>query len=291
MNMKRSIVLFLLFISFCVAADAQTEKPKDASPYKSDFVTANGIKLHYLDWGGKGETVLFISGVGDGARYFDEMARQFTDKFRVLALTRRGYGKSDKPETGYDVATLTEDVRKFLDVMKIDKVHLIAHSAGGNELIQFASSYPKRTLRLVFLDAAYDRREILAMEKLNPLPDPVPSATSPILKDRIEFEFFRFMDVYAPSYKKIQAPALSYYSIFEQHWDVKPDTDEATKAKAQAFVEKVVQPYQFRNAERFRKEVKKGEVIILRNTTHYFFEDPKQKVAVFAKIRAFLLGK
>lgn len=289
--MKRSIVLFLLFIVSFVAVHAQTEKPKDPTPYKSDFVTANGIKLHYLDWGGKGETVLFISGVGDGARYFDEMARQFTDKFRVLALTRRGYGKSDKPETGYDVATLTEDVRKFLDVMKIDKVNLIAHSAGGNELLEFASSYPKRTWRLVFLDAAYDRREVLAMEKLNPLPDPVPAATSPVLRDRIEFEFFRFMDMYEPPYKKIRAPALSYYSIFEKHWDVKPDTDEATKERAQAFIEKVVQPYQFRNAERFQKEVKKGEVIILRNTTHYFFEDPKEKVAVFAKIRAFLLQK
>lgn len=289
--MKRSIVSCLLFTIFCVNVNAQPEKPKDVPLYKSDFVTANGVKLHYLDWGGKGETVLFISGVGDGARYFDEMARQFNDKFRVLALTRRGNGKSDKPETGYDMPTLTEDVRKFLDVMKIDKVNLIAHSAGGNELLEFASKYPKRTLKLVFLDAAYDRREIAAMEKLNPLPDPVPSATSAVLKDRIEFEFFRFMDVYEPPYKKIKAPALSYYSIFEKHWEVKPDTDEATKAKAQEFVDKVVQPYQFRNAEKFRKEVKKGEVIILRDTNHYFFEDPKQKYAVFKQIRVFLLRK
>lgn len=206
-------------------------------------------------------------------------------------MTRRGYGKSDKPETGYDVATLTEDVRKFLDVMKIDKVHLVAHSAGGNELIQFASSYPNRTLKLVFLDAAYDRREIVAIDKYNPLPDPTPTSSVPTLSDKIEAEYFRYMDEYEPTYKKIRVPALSYYSIFEQHWNVKPETDEAIKAKAQEFIDKFVQPYQFRNAERFRKEVKKGEVIILRNTTHYFFEDTKQKVAVFAKIRAFLLGK
>lgn len=276
---------------FCLAVDAQTEKPKDVPPLKSDFVTANGIKLHYLDWGGKGETLLFISGVGDGARYFDEMARTFTDKYRVLALTRRGYGKSDKPETGYDVPTLTEDVRKFLDAMKIDKVNLIARSAGGNELIQFASTYPKRTLKLVFLDAAYDRREAAANEKNNPLPDPIPSSTNPTLRDRIEAEYFRFMDVYEPSYKKIKAPALSYYSIFEKHWKVKPEIDDATKIRAQEFVDKIVQPYQFRNAERFRKEVKKGEVIILRNTSHYFFEDPKQKDAVFEQIRTFLLRR
>jgi len=33
------------------------------------------------------------------------MAPKFTDRFHVLALTRRGFGESDKPETGYDIAT------------------------------------------------------------------------------------------------------------------------------------------------------------------------------------------
>ncbi len=32
----------------------------DQSPHKSGFITANGVKLHYLDWGGKGETMLFL---------------------------------------------------------------------------------------------------------------------------------------------------------------------------------------------------------------------------------------
>lgn len=287
MTKKTGSILLVLLI-FIVGFEAQTTTPNDVPAYKSEFATANGIKLNYLDWGGKGETILFISGVGDGARYFDEMARQFTDKYRVLALTRRGYGKSDKPETGYDVPTLTEDVRQFLDVMKIDKVNLVGHSAGGNEMIEFASKYPKRTLKLVFQDAAYDRRDIVAMEKQNPLPDPVPSATSSKLIDRIEFEFFRFMDDYEPPYKKIKAPALSYYSIFEKHWAVKPETDEVTKAKAQEFVEKIVQPYQFRNVEKFRAEVKRGEVVVIRGSDHYFFEDPKQKDELFKKIRVFL---
>ncbi len=280
--------LFLLLLSLSVSG--QTNKPKETPQYTSGFVTANRIKLHYLDWGGTGETVLFISGVGNGARNFDEIARKLTDKYRVLALTRRGYGQSDKPETGYDVPTLTEDVRKFLDAMKIDKVNLIAHSAGGNELIQFASTYPKRTLKLVFLDAAYDRREIVTLEKSNPLPDLSPPPSTP-LKVKIQAEFFRYMDVYEPTYKKIKVPALSFYAIFEEHFDVKPEMDAATKAKAQEWVEKILQPYQFRNAEKFRTEVKKAEVVILRGTNHYFFEDPKQKDAVVTQIRTFLAKK
>jgi len=287
--MKTGIAFCLLTLLLSFTVGAQTTKPADTSPHTSGFVNANGIKLHYLDWGGTGETLLFITGVGDTAHTFDEMAPKFTDKFHVLALTRRGYGESDKPEKGYDTGTLTEDVRLFLDAMKIDKVNLIAHSAGGNELIGFASKYPKRTLKLVFLDAAYDRREVPAILAKDPLaePDKPPST----LRERIYAEFIRQMGLYEPPYKKIKAPALSFYAIFEQHWAIKPDTDEATKKKAQDFIEKLAQPYQFRNAERFRKEVKRGQVVILRGTNHYFFKDPKQKDAIVTQVRAFLLKK
>jgi hypothetical protein len=36
----------------------------DKSPHKSDFVNVNGIKLHYLDWGGSGDVLLFLAGMG-----------------------------------------------------------------------------------------------------------------------------------------------------------------------------------------------------------------------------------
>ena len=59
----------------------------DTSPHKSDFVDVNGIRLHYLDWGGDGETLIFLTGMGSSAHTFDHIAPRFTDKFRVLALT------------------------------------------------------------------------------------------------------------------------------------------------------------------------------------------------------------
>ncbi len=296
MVIKTFLLLLMLFLSVPVPAQDTTsdDKNKDNSPHKSSFVKVNGVKLHYLDWGGKGEVLLFITGAGNNAHDFDEMAPKFTDKFRVLALTRRGYGESDKPETGYDVATLTEDVRQFLDAMKIKRVNLVGHSAGGNEIIQFASVYPKRTLKLIFLDAAYDRSEYFpAIDAKDPLSvrssakDPL---SVPSLTDKIETEFFKYMDEFKPDYKKIKAPALSFYAIFETHWALKPDADEATRKKAQEFIEKEVQPLQWRNSERFRKEVVNGRVVVMRGTHHYFFRDPKQKDEVVREMRAFLLG-
>ena len=72
----------------------------DQSPHKSGFITANGVKLHYLDWGGKGETMLFLHGIGDTPHDFNDFPPKFTNQFRVLGLTRRGHGESDVPGSG-----------------------------------------------------------------------------------------------------------------------------------------------------------------------------------------------
>jgi len=129
----------------------------DKSPHKSDFVHVNGINLHYLDWGGSGEVLLFLAGMGCNAHIFDDLAPRFTDSFHVMALTRRGHGESDHPETGYDVDTLTDDLRLVLDALGIEKAILAGHSMANVELSHFSALHPERVLKLIFLDAAYDR--------------------------------------------------------------------------------------------------------------------------------------
>jgi pimeloyl-ACP methyl ester carboxylesterase len=129
----------------------------DKSPHTSGFVNVNGINLHYLDWGGSGDILLFLAGMGCNAHIFDDIAPRFRDKFHVMALTRRGHGESDHPESGYDVDTLTEDIRQFLDALGIEQVILAGHSMANVELSHFSALYPERVLKLVFLDAAYDR--------------------------------------------------------------------------------------------------------------------------------------
>jgi non-heme chloroperoxidase len=129
----------------------------DQSPHQSGLVRVNDIDLHYLDWGGSGDVLLFLAGMGCNAHIFDDLAPRFTDTFHVLALTRRGHGESDHPETGYDVDTLTEDIRQFLDALGIEKAILAGHSMANVELSHFSALYPERVLKLIYLDAAYDR--------------------------------------------------------------------------------------------------------------------------------------
>ena len=149
----------------------------DKSPHKSDFVNVNGIRLHYLDWGGNGEVLLFLAGMGCSVHIFDRFAPRFTDKFHVLALDRRGHGDSDYPETGYDADTLTDDLRQFLDALQITKVILAGHSLAYIELSRFAILYPERTIKLIFLDAAYDNSSPEYKDVLdkNPMPKMMPT--------------------------------------------------------------------------------------------------------------------
>jgi pimeloyl-ACP methyl ester carboxylesterase len=161
----------------CNRRNFQEGEMMNTSPHKSDFVRVNGINLHYLDWGGNGPVLLFLSGMGCSVHIFDEFALHFTDQFRVLALDRRGHGDSEYPETGYDVDTLTEDLRHFLDSLKIDKAILVGHSLAYIELSRFAVCYPERVLKLVFLDAAYQSSspDYKAMLEKSPLPKMIPA--------------------------------------------------------------------------------------------------------------------
>ena len=88
----------------------------DTSPHKTIFVTIDsGVQLEVLDWGGAGDTMVLLTGSGDNAHVYDELAYQFTDQFHVIGITRRGFGRSSQPAHGYDLDTRARDDIAVLD--------------------------------------------------------------------------------------------------------------------------------------------------------------------------------
>src|SRR5437667_4257498 len=70
----------------------------DTSGHKVSFVTVEpGVRLEVLDWGGTGQTLVLLTGMGDNAHVFDEFAYQFNDRFHVIGITRRGCGGRRRP--------------------------------------------------------------------------------------------------------------------------------------------------------------------------------------------------
>ena len=140
---------------------ASQAEPKPA--FAEGTVDVGDVRLHYVDWGGKGPVLLFLAGFGNDAHVFDTFAPPFTARFHAIGLTRRGFGRSDKPADGYDIATRTHDIAAFLDAMGVHVVDIVGHSMAGDEMTFFASVYPDRVDRLVYLDAAYDHSETIGL--------------------------------------------------------------------------------------------------------------------------------
>ena len=84
----------------------------DPSPHSVSFVgIEQGVALEVLDWGGQGVPMILLAGLGNTAHVFDQFALHFTDRFHVIGITRRGFGASAHPESGYDMGTLANDIR------------------------------------------------------------------------------------------------------------------------------------------------------------------------------------
>jgi pimeloyl-ACP methyl ester carboxylesterase len=134
---------------------------KDPSPHSVRQVRVSpGVKLEVLDWGGRGAALIFLAGGGNTAHVYDDFARRFVGRFRVLGITRRGFGASSHPTTGYDTTTLTRDIIAVLDTLGIGRASFVGHSFAGSELTSLGSRYPARVQRLVYLDSGYDYRKL-----------------------------------------------------------------------------------------------------------------------------------
>jgi len=116
---------------------------------------ADGVQLEVLDFGGTGRPIVLLAGFGNTAHVYDELAPKLTGAGHVYAVTRRGYGLSSRPQSGYDVSRLGEDVLAVIQALRIEKPVLIGHSLAGQELSYLASEHPDRIAGLVYLDAAY----------------------------------------------------------------------------------------------------------------------------------------
>jgi pimeloyl-ACP methyl ester carboxylesterase len=138
-----------------VRATAKTEW-LDPSPHRERMVSVEEtVKLEALDWGGSGPAVVLLAGAGNTAHVFDDFAPKLTDRYHVYGITRRGFGRSSAPTSGFLADSLGDDVLAVLDSLAIQRPVLIGHSIAGQELSSIGSRHPERVAGLVYLDAGY----------------------------------------------------------------------------------------------------------------------------------------
>jgi pimeloyl-ACP methyl ester carboxylesterase len=139
------------------------------------FVEANGLRFHLLDWGGRGERLVCLHGLASQAHIWDLVAPHLTETFHVSGIDQRGHGLSEKPDNGYNFATVTSDLDAILKALRIDQAVLAGHSWGGNVALQYVVDHPDRVRSLILIDGGFlqfgDRFDWPTAEKFMEPPD------------------------------------------------------------------------------------------------------------------------
>jgi pimeloyl-ACP methyl ester carboxylesterase len=139
---------------------------------------ATGPRLHYAEQGDRrGEAIVFLHGWPDSWFSFSRVLPLLPPDLRLLAIDQRGYGESDRRESGYGIPDLAGDVLAFLDALEIDRATLVGHSFGTFVARCVAISQPRRVARLVLIGTGFtDSHPILQNlpAAMRDLPEPVP---------------------------------------------------------------------------------------------------------------------
>lgn len=113
------------------------------------------MQIHYND-AGVGETVIMLHGGGPGASGWSNYSRNIMPLveagYRVILMDCPGFNKSDPlvvevPRGAVNAAA----VKGLMDVLGIDKAHLVGNSMGGGTALSFSLAYPERVGKLVLM--------------------------------------------------------------------------------------------------------------------------------------------
>jgi pimeloyl-ACP methyl ester carboxylesterase len=280
------------------------------------------VRIHYLDFGGRGEPLVFLTGLGSSAHIFDDLAPQFTDRFRVVAITRRGHAESDHPTTGYTLDTLVADLKAVLDGFGFNRVNLAGHSIAGGELTRFAVLYPERVASLTYLDALL---QVAGLERL------IAEDTIRVKATESDFETYEsgrawfercFFGFWAPAleadfrlnatesattdtifwdatrnpswfpkYSRIRAPVLilhTYATLERRRPCVATLPDRERVRRAKVYLDERFRPFQRAGIETVKREMPNARIVEL-NGHHFLFLSNQDEVV--KEMRQFLLKK
>lgn len=108
---------------------------------KSQNPDGTEVNLYYEDWG-KGNPVVFIHGWPLSHQMWEHQMRVLPEAgFRCIGYDRRGFGKSDKPWTGYDYDMFADDLKAVLEQLDLQDVTLVGFSMGGGEVVRYLSRH------------------------------------------------------------------------------------------------------------------------------------------------------
>lgn len=124
------------------------------SGWQHQFIQTNQIRLHCVTQG-EGDLVLLLHGFPEFWYSWRYQIPALASHFKVVAPDLRGYNDSDKPASGYDLDTLSADIRGLIEALGYTQAHIVGHDWGGVIAWHLAQKFPQYLNRLAILNAPH----------------------------------------------------------------------------------------------------------------------------------------
>ena len=118
-------------------------------------ITSNKLRLTYLERGNPdGSVMIFLHGLNDHCRTFDELIEPFINDYRIVTPDLRGHGDSEWTKgVGYDLLDYLYDLHRLVSDLDLAPATLVGHSLGGAVVALFSGLYPSLVKKLVLMEA------------------------------------------------------------------------------------------------------------------------------------------
>lgn len=139
-NLILTIGLFTTLLTNNVSFSQEKRTP--ASLGRAEYIEVEkGVKLHVTDLG-EGQPIVLIHGWPLSDAMYEYQYQYLSRKgFRVIGITLRGFGKSDKPYGRYDFDVFSDDIKVVLEKLKIQNAVMGGFSMGGAVVIHYVTKY------------------------------------------------------------------------------------------------------------------------------------------------------
>jgi pimeloyl-ACP methyl ester carboxylesterase len=181
----------------------------------SRFLVIDNMMIHYRDEG-EGDVLLLLHGAFSSLHTFNEWNKSLKKHYRVIRLDLMGFGLTGPNDANdYSMENHIRVLKTFLNVLKIEKCHVVGNSLGGWLAWEFTYRYPQKVDKLVLIDSAG------FLEEEN-VPIPFKLARTPVFGRIIKYvvrpqileQFLR--QVYFNQNKVTEQLITRYYELFNR---------------------------------------------------------------------------
>lgn len=116
-------------------------------------VLVYGQNIHYAE-AGSGPPLILLHGLWGGLNEWEPVIAALSESHRVIVMDFIGFHGSNKPDTQYHNAMLSQYLAGFIDALDIAAVTLMGHAMGANSATYTAVHHPDKVAALVLIDGA-----------------------------------------------------------------------------------------------------------------------------------------